>query len=49
MLYEVITKIEFLEQCAKRKAGIGKDGWQTADLYTYQAIVFSEHEILEAP
>ncbi len=43
------TKIEFLEQCAKRKAGIGKDGWQTADLYTYQAIVFSEHEILEAP
>jgi AmmeMemoRadiSam system protein A len=42
------SKIEFLEQCASRKAGIGKDGWKSAELYIYRAIVFSEHEILEA-
>lgn len=40
------TKIEFLEECASRKAGIGKNGWRDAELYTYQAIVFSEQEIL---
>ncbi|MGE4289393.1 MAG: AmmeMemoRadiSam system protein B [Salinivirgaceae bacterium] len=33
---------EFLGYCAKNKAHIGWDGWKTADLFTYEAIVFSE-------
>jgi AmmeMemoRadiSam system protein B/AmmeMemoRadiSam system protein A len=36
------TKTEFLGHCARDKAGIGWDGWKDADIYTYQAIVFSE-------
>lgn len=35
---------EFLGYCAKNKAHIGWDGWKTAELYTYEAIVFSEPE-----
>lgn len=34
------TKEEFLGHCAQDKAGIGWDGWKTADLYTYEAIIF---------
>ncbi len=37
---------EFLGHCARDKAGIGWNGWKDADLYTYQAIVFSEDELL---
>ncbi len=36
------TKEEFLGHCARDKAGIGWDGWKTAELFTYEAIVFSE-------
>jgi AmmeMemoRadiSam system protein A len=36
------TKEEFLGHCARDKAGIGWDGWKSAQLYTYEAIVFSE-------
>lgn len=36
------TKEEFLGHCARDKAGIGWYGWKTADLYTYEAIVFEE-------
>lgn len=36
------TKEEFLGHCAQDKAGIGWDGWRTADLYTYEAIRFGE-------
>lgn len=36
------TKEEFLGHCAQDKAGIGWDGWKTADLYTYEAIIFKE-------
>ena len=36
------TKEEFLGHCAQDKAGIGWDGWRTADLYTYEAIRFEE-------
>lgn len=36
------TVEEFLGHCSADKAGIGWDGWKTAELYTYQAIVFSE-------
>jgi len=34
---------EFLGHCARDKAGIGWDGWKDAELYTYEALVFSEH------
>jgi hypothetical protein len=36
------TKEEFLGHCSRDKAGIGWDGWKTAELYTYEAIVFGE-------
>lgn len=36
------TKEEFLGYCAREKAGIGWDGWKTADLYVFEAIVFHE-------
>lgn len=36
------TKEEFLGHCAHDKTGIGWDGWKTAELYTYEAIVFGE-------
>ncbi len=41
------TKEEFLGHCARDKAGIGWDGWRDAELYTYEAIVFSEKELLK--
>ncbi len=33
---------EFLGYCSKNKAGIGWDGWKTADVFTYTANVFSD-------
>jgi hypothetical protein len=36
------TKEEFLGHCAQDKAGIGWEGWRDADLYVYEALVFSE-------
>lgn len=36
------NKEEFLGHCARDKAGIGWDGWKTAELYTYEALVFGE-------
>ena len=38
------SKEEFLGHCAQDKAFIGWDGWKTADIYVYQALVFSEEE-----
>ncbi|MFZ5941908.1 MAG: AmmeMemoRadiSam system protein B [Bacteroidota bacterium] len=38
------NKEEFLGHCARDKAGIGWDGWKSAELYTYEAYVFSEAE-----
>ncbi len=35
------SNIEFLEYCAQYKAGIHKSEWRNAELYTYEAIVFS--------
>ena len=35
------TVDEFLGHCSRDKAGIGWEGWKTAELYTYEAIVFS--------
>ncbi|MEJ2595759.1 MAG: AmmeMemoRadiSam system protein B [bacterium] len=43
------TLEEFLGHCARDKAGIGWDGWKNANIYTYQAIVFSEHEFSFQP
>lgn len=31
---------QFLGYCARDKAGIGWDGWKTADIYIYEAVVF---------
>ena len=36
---------QFLGHCARDKAGIGWDGWKTADLYTYQAEVVNESDL----
>ena len=36
------TLEEFLGHCSRDKAGLGWNGWKDADIYTYQAIVFSE-------
>jgi hypothetical protein len=33
---------EFLGHCSQDKVGIGWDGWKKADIYIYEAIVFSE-------
>jgi hypothetical protein len=38
------TKEDFLGHCAQDKAGIGWNGWKDADIYTYEAIVFSEKD-----
>jgi MEMO1 family protein len=38
---------EFLGHCARDKAGIGWDGWKTAELYVYEATVFSEKEFTD--
>lgn len=38
------TLEEMLGHCARDKAGIGWDGWKTAELFVYEAVVFSEHE-----
>lgn len=40
------SKEEFLGHCAQDKAGIGWDGWKSADLYTYEALVFDEKQLL---
>ena len=39
------TREEFLGHCARDKAGIGWDGWKGADLFIYEACVFSEKEV----
>ena len=31
---------EFLGRCSRDKAGLGWDGWKTAELYVYEAIIF---------
>jgi MEMO1 family protein len=42
------SKEELLGHCARDKAHIGWEGWKTAELYTYEAIVFSEHEFTDS-
>ncbi|MBN2524588.1 MAG: AmmeMemoRadiSam system protein B, partial [Bacteroidales bacterium] len=38
------SKEEFLGHCSRDKARIGWEGWKTAELFVYEALVFSEHE-----
>ncbi len=38
------TTEEFLGHCARDKAHIGWDGWKDAELYVYEAYIFSEKE-----
>lgn len=38
------TLEEFLGHCARDKARIGWSGWKDAEIYTYKAFIFSEHE-----
>lgn len=35
------TSLEFLEYCAQYKTDLHKSGWKDAELFTYEAIVFS--------
>ena len=39
------TLEEFLGRCARDKAGIGWDGWKSADLFIYEAIIFTNSEL----
>ena len=44
LLPQVIKKTgwdvkQFLGHCARDKAGMGWDGWKTADIFTYEAVV----------
>jgi AmmeMemoRadiSam system protein B/AmmeMemoRadiSam system protein A len=38
------SREELLGHCAEDKAGLGWDGWKDAELYVYEAVVFSERE-----
>jgi MEMO1 family protein len=38
------TKEEFLGNCSKNKAGLGWEGWKDAEIYIYEALVFSEKD-----
>ncbi|MFC2123488.1 AmmeMemoRadiSam system protein B [Bacteroidota bacterium] len=41
------SKEEFLGHCANEKAQIGWEGWKEADIYVYEAIIFSENDFEE--
>ncbi len=36
------SKEEFVEHCSSDKAGIGRNGWKEAELFTYEAIIIKE-------
>jgi AmmeMemoRadiSam system protein A len=38
-------KEDFLGHCSRDKAGLGWNGWKDADVYIYEAVVFSEDEV----
>lgn len=40
------NKDELLGHCSRDKAGIGWYGWKEADIYTYEAIVFAEKDLV---
>ena len=39
------SRDEFLGHCAQDKAGIGWEGWKDAELYVYEALIFSEKDL----
>lgn len=39
------SKEEFLGHCSQDKAGIGWNGWKDADVFIYEALVFSESDL----
>lgn len=39
------SKEEFVGHCARDKAGIGWNGWRDAELFVFEALVFSEKDI----
>lgn len=41
------TVEEFLGKCARDKAHIGWEGWKDADLFTYEALKFSESDFID--
>lgn len=44
------SRTELLRHCSEQKAGLGPDGWKTAELYVYEAIVFrSDEDPADAP
>ncbi len=43
------TREEFLGHCARDKAHIGWDGWRSAEMFTYEAIIFSESDFFTSP
>lgn len=43
------TLEEFLGHCSRDKAGLSYDGWKDADIYTYEAIIFSEKDFGISP
>lgn len=38
------SKKEFLGRCSKNKAGIGWNGWKTAELYTFEVVVVKDDQ-----
>jgi hypothetical protein len=38
------TAVQMLEECSVRKAGLGRKGWQKAELFTYEALIFDSSE-----
>lgn len=36
---------EFLGRCSRDKAGLGWDGWKSAELFTYEAIIFGSSKL----
>ncbi len=38
------SSLEMVEECSKRKAGLGADGWKDADIFTYEAVIISDKE-----
>jgi len=39
------SREELLGHCARDKAGIGWEGWKDAEIFVYEALVFSEQEL----
>ena len=38
------SKEDFLGHCSRDKAGLGWNGWKNAEIYIYEAVVFSEED-----